>query len=76
MYFEPKSIEKLAQNIRKIRNFQENQVKFYYEKTKPFVKKYQETKQKALKLHSVNKKYMEEIKKEKKFMERLKQAYQ
>lgn len=75
MFFEEKSIERMAHNIRDIWNFQENQIKFYYEKTNPYAKKYQEVKQHILKLHNVKKKYTETIRKEKQVIERLKQAY-
>lgn len=75
MFFDLKSVERMAKNIQNIRNFQENQVKFYYEHAKPYVNEYHKMKTDVLKLHSEKKKYIEVIRKENQEIERFKRAY-
>lgn len=76
MYFNRNSVELLLKNIEKIRDFQEKQVKFYCEKTRPYWEKVQAAHHHVNKLHGVRKKYAEVIRKEKQIQTLLKEAYQ
>lgn len=73
--FKSDSVAKLVATIKKIRSFQENQVKLYVDKMKSKVEEYPKYKLYIQKLCAIKKNHSEAIKKEKEMIERLKVAY-
>jgi len=75
MFFEESSIQRVVQNVERIHNFQENQVKIYQKHCAKYRVEYHNSKKNTQSLLKIREDALKSIKREKEIMDKLRKAF-